>query len=410
MILALNELLAQISMAIDAVEMELVGAVKGHGKRVGLFCLEMGRYFGFDDPRLFNFVCSAMLHDNALAEYILSESPGHEQYRNLKNHCHLGQENLEYLPMFEDHSNAILHHHERADGSGLFGLKEDEFSDEAACIALADQMDVRYHLGGCGADRLEELYDYLDQYEETLYTSRAVAAAKAVLNSELLERMSDGILADALKSEMPQIYKTLSNEDIIRLSYFAARIIDYKSSFTRKHTMQIANKSWLAAGFYNYAEDERTALYLAAALHDIGKLYIPTAILEKPGSLTEEEFTIIKSHVQYTWELLSEVEGFETVAAWASNHHEKLDGSGYPFGKGARELDFNSRLLACLDIYQAVSEERPYHPRRNHEDTMEILWSMAKQGKIDSKITGDLDQALASLTDGDAPFPVIRYI
>ncbi|MDR0517489.1 MAG: hypothetical protein LBH25_10650, partial [Fibromonadaceae bacterium] len=73
----------------------------------------------------------------------------------------------------------------------------------------------------------------------------------------------------------------------------------------------------------------------------------------------------------------------------------KLNGSGYPFGKKAEELDFNSRLMTCLDIYQAVSEDRPYHSGRSHENTMQILYKMASNGEIDESIAKDMDIAFA---------------
>ena len=108
--------------------------------------------------------------------------------------------------------------------------------------------------------------------------------------------------------------------------------------------------------------------------------------------------SIIKDHVRGTYELLKDIEGFEEICNWASNHHEKLDGSGYCFGKKADELDFISRLIACTDIYQAISEERPYHPARSHEDTMVILKDMAGKGFIDSDIVNDFDTAMVDYT------------
>jgi HD-GYP domain-containing protein (c-di-GMP phosphodiesterase class II) len=146
--------------------------------------------------------------------------------------------------------------------------------------------------------------------------------------------------------------------------------------------------------YYGYDPAGKARLCLAAGLHDIGKLAIPTEILEKPGRLTDGEFRIIAGHVKKTAELLKDIEGFEDIHAWASNHHEKLDGSGYPLGKKAEELDFNSRLMACIDIYQAVSEERPYHPARDHRSTMEILHDMAGKGAIDENIVRDIDKTL----------------
>lgn len=76
---------------------------------------------------------------------------------------------------------------------------------------------------------------------------------------------------------------------------------------------------------------------------------------------------------------------------WASNHHEKLDGSGYPEGLIAKDLDFNSRLIACLDIYQALREERPYRKPMDHLNAMGILRSMAEVGQLDHSIVDDIN-------------------
>ncbi|GLC29148.1 HD-GYP domain-containing protein [Clostridium omnivorum] len=93
----------------------------------------------------------------------------------------------------------------------------------------------------------------------------------------------------------------------------------------------------------------------------------------------------------YTRQALQEISGFEDITEWASNHHEKLNGQGYPFGKTAEALDFNSRLIACLDIYEALTEERPYRRALSHRSAMDILNKMKEEGFIDSKITQDID-------------------
>jgi HD-GYP domain-containing protein (c-di-GMP phosphodiesterase class II) len=191
---------------------------------------------------------------------------------------------------------------------------------------------------------------------------------------------------------------------------FITKIIDYKSVFTQRHSTQIANKAWFMGGYYKYDNEEQMKLYLAAAFHDIGKLKVPTEILEKPDKLTDTEFSVIKDHVRFTSELLKDIVGFQAECDWASNHHEKLNGAGYPFGKKDDELDFNSRLMSCIDIYQAVSEERPYHPARNHESTMQVLRKIAEAGEIDRNIVNDISLALASYDGKDLPPPEIEFV
>jgi len=149
------------------------------------------------------------------------------------------------------------------------------------------------------------------------------------------------------------------------------------------------------AGYYGYSKEDKAALFLASSLHDIGKIAVPVEVIEKNGPLDDDEFQIIKSHVRFTHDWLCNIPDFEIIRNWASNHHEKLNGLGYTFGKPGEELDFNSRLIACIDIYQAVSEERPYHSARSHAETMPVLYGMAAKKLIDEKIVKDIDKVMA---------------
>jgi HD-GYP domain-containing protein (c-di-GMP phosphodiesterase class II) len=255
-------------------------------------------------------------------------------------------------------------------------------------------------------ERLPSIREFVAGKTGELYTDRAADAFLSVLDEEMLLSLRDDRILETADHFIPAWTTPMEDRVILNLAGFLTRIIDYKSVFTRRHSAQIASKAWLMGGYYGYDQGLRSQLYLAAALHDIGKLTTPVTILEKPGKLTDDEFYVIKDHVRMTYELLKDISGFEEVCAWASNHHEKLDGTGYPFGKKAEELDFNSRLVACIDIYQAVSEERPYHPGRDHENTMKILYNMADQGSLDSGIAGDMDKALAEYSGKDVPPPI----
>ena len=139
--------------------------------------------------------------------------------------------------------------------------------------------------------------------------------------------------------------------------------------------------------------DEETAqkMYLAGALHDIGKVAVGNEILEKPGRLTDEEFTTMKDHASYTYYILSEIDDFEELRDWASFHHERLDGTGYPFGKTAADLNTQERMMACVDIYQALTESRPYKQGMSHEKACGILKDMADKGWIDAEIVSQVD-------------------
>jgi HD-GYP domain-containing protein (c-di-GMP phosphodiesterase class II) len=323
----------------------------------------------------------------------------------MKLHCEYGQRNAEAFLGSRDVGGFVLYHHERADGSGPFGKKEGEFPLGAEIIAIADMLDVTHHLQTVSPRALADIRKQIAEESGTKYTRRAAEAMLAVLDADMLSRLRDDRILETVEQTIPPWPMDIEDLSVFRIADLAARIIDYKSVFTKRHSVQVANKAWLMGGYYKYDKISQARLYLAAALHDLGKLATPSAILEKPGKLTDEEFAVIKDHVRLTEEILKDVSGFERVCAIAAGHHEKLDGTGYHSGKDADEIAFDARIVACLDIYQAVSETRPYHAGRSHAETMPILYDMAQKGFIDARIVRDLDEVMAVYSNADAPPP-----
>jgi HD-GYP domain-containing protein (c-di-GMP phosphodiesterase class II) len=341
-----DKIILAVSRGFDIIEGELVGAQSGHSGRVAALAGGIGAALGMGRDELITLSVCALFHDSALTEWVVSGEDNDA-------HCVMGERNIKTLPLPSDSTGLVLYHHERADGSGLFGLRDIPLGAEI--ISLADAHDTAKPLDG--------------------FSPKILAA---------LERL--GETGDTL-SEWH-----LSATGALKLGGIIATAIDYKSKFTRRHTLGIAEKSKSMAAFYGYGEDETAKLYLAACLHDLGKLATPTEILEKPGKLTADEFQIIKDHVKHTHDLLEGVD--PDIRHWAAAHHEKLDGTGYPFGLGADELHFNAQLMSCIDIYQAVSEERPYHPARSHGETIGIMQRMAANGTINESIVRDIDSVL----------------
>jgi HD-GYP domain-containing protein (c-di-GMP phosphodiesterase class II) len=391
----MDRLIRSIGTALDYVEEDLLGASTNHGKRIAALCSAMGSCFNMSGEELQILTTCALLHDNALTEYIMYERTGKQHDPAMKNHCIFGQRNMDTLYFKKHVKGVILYHHERADGRGPFGKKEGEYPLMAELIAVADNIDVSNHLQKVSPERLAALRDEISAETGRAYTRRAVGAMLDVLDEGMLSSLQDENIGSTAERLLPPWNAELEDRTIISLGELAARIIDFKSAFTRRHTSGIADKALLMARHYGFDSTERLQFYLAAALHDLGKLATPREILEKPGKLTDEEFRIIKDHALHTWEILKDIEGFEMICRWASFHHEKLNGTGYPFGKQAEELDRNSRLLCVIDIYQAVSEERPYHPARGHKETIGILNEMADQGFVDSQIVRSMDTVLA---------------
>jgi HD-GYP domain-containing protein (c-di-GMP phosphodiesterase class II) len=405
MLISLDELIKSITVSLDMVEGELLGATTHHGKRVAVLAAAMGSRFGMEKEELLALAVCALFHDSALTEYILAEHDGKAHDPSMKLHCEYGQRNAESLMLKTDIGGFVQYHHERADGRGPYGKTDGQFPLGAELIGIADSLDVINHLQRRRPEDLPSLRAFISKRTGTVYTKRAAEAMLDVLDEDMLFFLKDDSIFETAARYIPSWKMDIEDRVIFSLAELVSRIIDDKSSFTRTHSAQIANKAWLMGGFYGYMSSLRAQIFLAAALHDIGKLSTPLEILEKPGRLTEAEFLVIKRHVRITYELLKDIGGFEEICGWASNHHEKLDGTGYPFGKRAEKLDFISRLIACIDIYQAVSEKRPYHDSCGHRKAMGVLYEMAGGGVIDAGVVKDLDEALADYDGREVPPP-----
>jgi HD-GYP domain-containing protein (c-di-GMP phosphodiesterase class II) len=391
------------SRAFDIIEAELIGASEYHSLRVAALCAKMGKKTGYNDDSLSALFFCALFHDNALTEYALTHHGHGYKGIDLRPHCEYGQRNVEWLPFRKNIDGYILHHHSCENGTGPFGVHE--FPHEAALIGAADMVDVINNLQRIPPDKLNILRDKIAACIGSFSTTGAMEKLLDILDAETLESLRDENIYDTIRLSAPPWKAPMEDESVLRLARFIAYIIDCKSKYTRRHTEQIADRAWFMGGYYNYTKEEKTKLYLAAALHDIGKIATPSQVLEKPDKLDKEEYKIIMEHVLHTYNWLGEVEGLGEIRRWASEHHEKLDGTGYPLKKNGTELDFNSRLLACIDIYQAVCEERPYHSARSHGETMPILYDMADKGHIDRKIVKDLDEVMADYSLNNLPLP-----
>jgi len=163
-------------------------------------------------------------------------------------------------------------------------------------------------------------------------------------------------------------------------------IIDFKSSFTATHTAGVAACAEIMASLFGLAELEVVMMKIAGNFHDLGKLIIPNNILEKPGKLSKDEYNVIKSHPYYTHQVLSSIGGMDRIVDWASFHHEKLDGSGYPFSLDANEIDIGARIMAVSDIFVALIEERPYKKGMERDEMYRILKKQGENNFIDIKM------------------------
>lgn len=385
-------LMAACSYALDCVEAELVNVTNNHAKRVAYMSVGIAGEMGVKGESLQDLAVCALLHDNALTQYIqeelhndISQIAVTNEVPQLGAHCSLGEQNIQSLPFHTNVSGAILYHHENADGSGPFGKKWNEIPLFARIIHLCDLLDISC-ISNQSADTWKKIQHFLQKTEETMFDKECVEAFFKAFSEDNLSMIDDDNLDKMLWDKVPRIEQELSFAQIKAVANFFANIIDYKSPFTSTHSIGVADCAEKMARFMGFDEETVEKMYLAGALHDIGKVAIGNEILEKPGKLTDEEFQSMKHHAAYSYYILSGIKDFEEIRDWAAFHHERLDGTGYPFGKTAPELNTQERIMACVDIYQALTESRPYKAGMSHEKACSILSDMADKGWIDAEI------------------------
>ena len=410
--LDLTDMLYAMSFALDKVEEELLGIYTGHGKRVAYLALLMGKEAGFGEEELRDFIGCCLLHDNALTEFIHDELSNSPMSRRLStnlselaegdrtkldhDHSTMGEENIRLLPFRTDVRNIILHHHEHADGSGALGLTAEETSLKAQILHLADTADAtcQFSIETITPEQFEELCAWVRSETGTLFSQEVVDLFFRAVTYERMARLQEKGLIPCLHEELPRDVAEYSDEEIRRIANLFARIVDYKSRYTQEHSRGVAEKAEIMARYYGFDEEKVIRFYFAGAMHDIGKLAIVNGILEKPGKLTTDEFAEMKHHSDATYFILSQIKEIPDIVKWAANHHEKLNGGGYPQGLSGEELSFEEQLMACIDIYQALTEKRPYKDGFSHEKTISIMREMAARGEINESIIGDIDRVM----------------
>lgn len=173
-----------------------------------------------------------------------------------------------------------------------------------------------------------------------------------------------------------------------------AEIIDAKSPFTFRHSSGVATYALQLGEQLGMSPAELQQLYRAALLHDIGKLGVSNRILDKPGALTATEREAIQLHPGYTLEILSRVAAFTEFAEVAAQHHERLDGSGYPWGLTGDALSLEARIMAVADVYEALTADRPYRAGLPVTKALQILEREAGS-KVDAECVDALGKIVA---------------
>jgi putative nucleotidyltransferase with HDIG domain len=175
----------------------------------------------------------------------------------------------------------------------------------------------------------------------------------------------------------------------------------HKDDYTAEHTRGVALRAVQVGEELGLAPVRLRELAVGGLVHDVGKLAVPNEILQKPGALTDDEFDVIKRHPDMGADLVRELGFSGQVAKLVRDHHERLDGSGYPRGLGAPDLDIETRILALCDVFDALLSKRVYRDAWTLENALELI-SRESGTKFDPACVNALERVIAREQDTEA--------
>lgn len=395
----LTNLLRALSLALELTD----GGLSRHHWRTAMVADRIAGVMELPQEERRTLLYAALLHDiGAASKWQERDS----LYRNreladLYSHAERGSKLLAPSPHFNALANPIRYHHERFDGSSTSGLVGEEIPLASRIINIADSLEVLIKDGGYILDERVDVINLLTAQSGSKFDPKLVEALTEIARPEgfWLDLANPHYYESFFQNANAYGQVRLDIDDVIGIAEIFALIVDRTSRFTARHSRSVSVVAALLARDRGYSKSECKMMRVAGLLHDLGKLTIPNELLEKPGKLTEREYTIIKQHPYYTYRILNEIDGFDLVAEWAAYHHETLDGRGYPFRIKKSNFRLGSRIVAVADVFVALTEDRPYREALSWDKAEKVMLNMVTDEKLDKDLVGALWEQRALLSD-----------
>lgn len=379
----LLDMLLCISKAVDLIMPEL----SNHHQQVAYLSYKIAERMHLKTNQKRDIITAALLHDiGALTTeeklHLIEEEPV-----TINSHAFRSARLLEEVPLFSSIVNVVRFHHVQwngGEGKRFMGKNVPLLSQ---IIYLADRVCMMIDSSKSVIDQIPRITALVEAETGKRFEFEV---SKALLSLKKKEYIWLELTAQEPLSNLPmsQIlgHIELSIDKLLDITRMFSFIIDFRSRFTATHSAGVAHVAKELAQLSGFSEHECKMMLIAGYLHDLGKLTVPPELLEKPAALSDKEFDIIRAHTFYTHKLLKSIDGFEAINMWASYHHEKLNGNGYPFHLSADSIPLGSRILAVADVFTAITENRPYRKSMSSNQIVNVLESMADEGSVCRKI------------------------
>lgn len=379
----LYDILACISNTQDLVSPKL----SNHHQQVAYLAFRLSEHMNLPVEQQYDIFIASLIHDiGALSTKEKLELIETEPV-NVNNHGFRGAKLFEGFKPLRNSAGIIKFHHlPWNDGKGSTYMGED-VPIASHIIHLADRTCA---LINPDHNIITQIPDIVSKIRKQAGSIFRPDVADALFDISMIEYIWLDLIspAPAKKIATNGIFNifALEIDDIVDLALIFSRIIDFRSHFTACHSAGVAKTAEKLAQLIGFSPYECKMMLTAGYLHDLGKVAIRDDVLEKTTKLNEEEFNEMRTHTFYTYQSLEPLEQLRIINTWASFHHEKLNGKGYPFHISAEGLSIGSRIMAVADVFTAITENRPYRKGMGFDDAKEVLCDMVASNELDGRI------------------------
>ena len=306
---------------------------------------------------------------------------------------------LQDFNYFEEISEIVLHHHRYYDYERGLKFANKDVPFESFVIHLADRIEILFDEKLPYFIQSEVIKGEILKRNEKVFHPSIVDAFIKLSDKESFWLNLESRSFEQLLLEVVEDKKDINTdlELLERVALLFSNIVDSKSPYTASHSKAVGEVAFAICKLHHIDEDTCAKVKVAGLFHDIGKIGIPNEIVEKETKLSDYEFQLMKSHAYYTHQILGYLKGLEDIRKWASMHHEKHDGSGYPFHIEAKDFTVEMDILAIADVFTALSENRPYREGLSNENIMIFLENEFSEN-VNKEVLNTLRENLEYLT------------
>jgi HD-GYP domain-containing protein (c-di-GMP phosphodiesterase class II) len=376
-----------LSNAMDLVSQAAVD----HHKRVAYIALSIADEMGLSTEEQNSLLWAGLLHDSGALS--LKERLDIIQFKveNPYEHAELGYLLFKGFELFSKIAILIRYHHTCWDEGRGSEFRGNKVPMGSHILHLADRVAVLIRREKEVVGQVKGICERIEKNSGTMFVPELVDVFRSLSTKEYfwLDAVSPSI-GSILARRSGLVTIELDMVGLLNLAKLFCQIIDFRSRFTATHTSGVAATAEALSRLIGFSERECQMMKTAGYLHDLGKLVVPAEILEKPAKLTEDEFNVIKSHTFYTYRILETISDLDVINVWASFHHERLDGKGYPFHHKGEDLSLGSRIMAVADVFTAITEGRPYRKGMSSDKASQVLQQMAQDSALDSNVESTL--------------------